>query len=52
MPEDQSDKETAEVLADYFIRISAEFDPLGPGDVPAIREKALPVLHEYEVAAT
>ena len=51
MPDGQTDKETAKVLADYFNRISDEFDPLKAGDIPCTRDKELPVLHEYEVAA-
>ena len=46
-----SDTEISEELAAYFNRISKEFDPLGPGDVPCTRDKEMPVLHEYEVAA-
>ena len=51
MPDGQSDEDTANTLADYFNRVSCEFDPLGPGQVPCTRHKDLPVLHEYEVAA-
>ena len=51
MPEGQSDEDIAEELAKYFNRISDEFEPLGPGDIPCTRLKELPVLHEYEVAA-
>ena len=51
MPEDYSDQDTAEALADYFNRVSNEFDPLGPGNIPCTRSKDLPVLHEYEVSA-
>ena len=51
MPEGQTDEQTAEELASFFNRISDEFDPLGPGDIPCTREKELPELHEYEVAA-
>ena len=31
----KSDQEVAEILADYFIQVSREFDPLEPGDIPA-----------------
>ena len=48
---DQSDLQTANVLADYFNRISNEFEPLSQEDIPCTREKELPELHEYEVAA-
>ena len=51
MPDGQSDEDTAEELAHYFNRISDEFEPLSEGDVPLTREKEMPVLHEYEVAA-
>ena len=34
MPQGQTDKETAELLANYFNRISNEFDPLSPEEVP------------------
>ena len=50
MPATNSDHETAEQLAEYFNRVSDEFDPLGPGDIPCTRMKDLPILHEYEVA--
>ena len=45
-----TDEETAEALAQYFNRISDEFEPLGTGDIPCTRDKELPQLHEYEVA--
>ena len=45
-----SDLEIADSLADYFNRISCEFEPLGPGDVPCTRDKDPPQLHQYEVA--
>ena len=38
-------------MADYFNRVSSEFDELGPGDIPCTRDKELPQLHEYEVAS-
>ena len=50
MPEGQSNTDTAEVLADYFNRISNEFELLLPGQIPCTREKDLPILHEYDVA--
>ena len=51
MPDGQSNKDTAEALASYFNRVSEEFDPLSPEEIPCARDKELPVLHEYEVAA-
>ena len=48
--EGKTDEEIAEELAEYFNRISKEFEPLGPGDIPCTRDKDLPVLQEYEVA--
>ena len=51
MPDGQSDEQTAEELAKYFNRISDEFEPLGPGDIPTTRPKELPILHDYEVAS-
>ena len=51
MPEGQSDRDTAEQLAAYFNRISDEFAPLKPHEIPCTRQKELPVLHEYEVAS-
>ena len=51
MPSGTTDEATAETLAEYFNRISDEFEPLGLGDIPCTRTKDLPVLHEYEVAA-
>ena len=50
MPEGQSDELTAENLAEYFNRVSNEFEPLRPNEIPCTREKELPILHEYEVA--
>ena len=49
--EDRTDEEAAKILAGYFNRISDKFDPLRPGEIPCTRDKDLPVLHEYEVAA-
>ena len=45
-----SDKEVAERLADYFNRISHEFDPLQDSDLPVTFEAGLPVLQRHEVA--
>ena len=51
MPDGQTDEDTADVLAEYFNRVSCEFDPLGPDQIPCTRDKELPVLDEYEVAS-
>ena len=51
MPDGQSDLDTAEKLADYFNRVSNEFEPLMPEEIPCTRQKEQPVLEEYEVAA-
>ena len=51
MPEGLSDQEIAESLAEYFNRVSNEFEPLTPDQIPCTRDKELPILHEYEVAA-
>ena len=51
MPEGMTDEEIAESLAVYFNRVSDEFEPLSPEEIPCTREKELPQLHEYEVAA-
>ena len=51
MPARLSDKQIAEELAEYFNRISNEFEPLMPGEIPCTRTKELPVLEQYEVAA-
>lgn len=47
----QSDAQTAEVLADYFNRISNKFEPLSPEEIPCTKYKELPMLEQYEVAA-
>ena len=51
MPEGKSDSEIAEDLASYFNRISCEFEPLSPEEIPATRYKELPELKEYQVSA-
>ena len=47
----QSDQEVADELADYFNRISAEFDPLTQDQVPRTRDRELDPLAPHEVAA-
>ena len=48
---DKTDKERAELLADYFIKVSREFDPLQPEDIPAKKPPAGKSLSNFEVAA-
>ena len=50
MPEGQTDEDIVENLASFFNRISDEFDPLSPEEIPCTMDKELPVLHDYEVA--
>ena len=45
----KSPKEAAEALAAYFNRISAEFQPLEPADIPRTHHRTLPVLEPYQV---
>ena len=47
----RTDLQAAEELADYFNRISHEFDPLTEGDTPVTFEAGLPTLRTHEVAA-
>ena len=46
-----SDGQVAEELADFFNRISAEFDPLRKGNIPVARDRRIPPLTLHEVAA-
>ena len=46
-----SDQEVAEELADYFNRISSEFDPLTEEQIPTTGDRILPTLALHEVAA-
>ena len=46
-----SDVEVSEKLADYFIEVSREFEPLEPGDILAERPEGGRILERYEVAA-
>ena len=45
----KSEAEVAAELAAYFNRISSEFHPLEPGDIPRTHERGLPTLHPYQV---
>ena len=47
----KSDTEVAEELADYFNRVSNEFEALEPNQIPRTRSEVLPVLATWEVAA-
>ena len=49
-PEGTADIAVAADLASFFNRISSEFDPLEPGDVPRTHERRLPALAPYQVA--
>ena len=40
----ENDKEVAEKLAAFFNRISAEFDPLTPGQIPLARTRKIDLL--------
>ena len=46
-----SDQQVADKLADYFNRISAEFDPLEPGQTLQARDRSLDPLAPHEVAS-
>ena len=46
----QSDAQVAEGLADYFNRISQEFEPLEPRDIPRTYDRPLPRLVPFQVA--
>ena len=45
----KTDAEVAGSLASYFNRISQEFQPLEPSDIPRTHDRELPVLHPYQV---
>ena len=47
----KADEEIAEDLATYFNRISNEFEPLAPEEIPCTRPKDMPELECFEVAA-
>ena len=46
-----SDAQVSEELADFFNRISAEFDPLNDGDVPCAKPRKLDWVKTHEVAS-
>ena len=46
----KSDLEVAELLATYFNRISAEFSPLEPAQIPYTYDKTLPLLEPFQVS--
>ena len=46
----KSNVEVAEALAEHFNRISSEFSPLEPSEIPITRNKTLPLLLPYQVA--
>ena len=48
---DTTDKEIAEDLSEYFVKVLREFDPLRPGETLMTREKGLPLLQNFEVAS-
>ena len=48
--QDKSDQEVSEVLAEYFKKVSQEFDPLEPCQIPRTKSEALPILATWEVA--
>ena len=45
-----SDGEVAEELADFFNRISSEFDPLADSEIPATSDRTFPTLSPHEVS--
>ena len=49
--EGKTDKEISEDLAVYFNKISREFDPLEPEQIPIIKDCSLPPLQKFEVSA-
>ena len=46
----KTDEEVAEILADYFNKVSQEFDPLLPEHIPVTAGRRLPELQCWEVA--
>ena len=46
----KNDSEIAEEASDFFNRISCEYDPLSPNDVPVSYDEDLPVLTTTQVA--
>ena len=47
----KNDNDVGEALADYFIQVSKEFDPLEPADIPSKKPAGGAVLERFEVAA-
>ena len=47
----KSDKEVADALADYFIKVSREFSPLQPGEIPARKPSSGRRIPIHQVAA-
>ena len=47
----KTDSQVGEVLADYFIQVSREFDPLEPADIPCHKPTGGASLEKFEVAA-
>ena len=45
----KSEREVADALAAYFNRISCEFNPLEPSEIPRTIHRKLPVLQPYQV---
>ena len=45
-----NDKQIADELAAFFNRISHEFDPLEPANIPLTHDRTLPVLEPFQVA--
>ena len=46
----KTDAKVSEALADYFICISREFDPLEHSNVPFTRQSDVPILECHDVA--
>ena len=46
----KSDIEVTETLAEYFNRVSQEFDPLQPSEIPQTRTRSMPGLQYHEVS--
>ena len=46
----KSDNEVSEVLAEFFNKISCEFDPLQPDQIPVMFKSGLPELQKFEVS--
>ena len=47
----RSDQQVAEELADFFNKVSREFDPLEPGQIPVTKPASLPRLHKHDVSS-